>query len=224
VALEEFQRTAAQNETPDPSWVIPRACRHERVIEAVMSRSPALPVRFGAVFSSRHSLEELLASRCTQIADFLNAISDKEEWAVKGFVDLEKTATWLLAADPVLSERRQRLPETPGVRYFQEKRLHADTQKQGKLWARRVAVEIQEELKTFTAAVQPLKPQGQSASGRTAEMVLHCAFLILRHGMADFSGRLEEINSQYAEQGLFLESLGPWPPFNFCPVLKDAPP
>ncbi len=51
VPLEAFEAALATGE-PDPAWIVPRAMQHERVIEAIMARSPVLPVRFGALFSS----------------------------------------------------------------------------------------------------------------------------------------------------------------------------
>ena len=42
------------------SWVGPRACRHEAVVERIMGASPVLPVKFGTIFRSRTSLKEFL--------------------------------------------------------------------------------------------------------------------------------------------------------------------
>ena len=61
VDLVEFRAAVAAEDGVDPAWLLPRACRHEQIIKAVLARSPVLPIRFGAVFSSRQALERLLA-------------------------------------------------------------------------------------------------------------------------------------------------------------------
>ncbi len=222
VSLSEFRGDTAKDERPDPDWIIPRACRHERVIEEIMSRSPVLPVRFGTVFSSRQALEKLLTDRCHKIAGFLEAIAGKEEWAVKGFVDIDKAEAGLLASDPDLLAQRQHLSTSPGARYFQEKQLRTSVQKQVKLWGRTVAEQVQEDLKDVAVEARPLRLQPPNVSGRTAEMVLHCALLLPHSRVADFRARVEALAAQHAEQGLGLECSGPWPPFHFCPSLEEA--
>ena len=132
VSLDEFRDDPAQNQVPDPQWLIPRACRHESVIEAVMTRSPVLPVRFGALFSSPFALQASLRLALPQIGRFLAYAADKQEWTVKGFVDSKMAETWLLESDPALVARRQSLPESPGMRYFQQKQLAAAAQQQVK--------------------------------------------------------------------------------------------
>lgn len=229
VSLSEFRGDNAvtgsasdRTEQQDPDWIIPRACRHERVIEEIMSRSPVLPVRFGAVFSSRQALEKLLTNQYCGIAGFLEDIAGKEEWAVKGFVDIDKAEAWLLASDSGLLAQRQHLSASPGTRYFQEKQLRAGMQKQVKLWARTVAEQVQEDLKDVAVEARPLRLQPANVSGRTAEMVFHCALLLPRCRVADFRARVEALAAQYAEQGLALEYTGPWPPSHFCPSLEEA--
>jgi hypothetical protein len=187
-----------------------------------MSRSPVLPVRFGAVFSSRQALEKLLTDQCHKIAGFLEHIAGKEEWAVKGFVDIAKAEAWLLASDSGLLAQRQHLSASPGTRYFQEKQLRAGVQKQVKLWGRTVAEQVREDLKDVAVEARPLRLQSPNVSGRTAEMVLHCALLLPRSRVADFRARVEALAAQHAEQGLALECSGPWPPFHFCPSLEEA--
>ena len=120
VSLDEFTGEAGERNLEDPEWVVPRAYRHEHVIEEVMRSSPVLPVRFGAVFSSREVLAQVLTDHGGEISRFLDGISDKEEWSVKGFMDFEKAAGRLLETEPVFTERRRHLPDLPGARVHAE--------------------------------------------------------------------------------------------------------
>jgi len=223
VSVAEFAGGSAESNLTDPAWVVPRACQHERVIEEVMRYSPVLPVRFGTVFSSRRALETLLADRCDEIAEFLDSVADKEEWAVKGFVDLGRAEALLLTTDPILRERCRRLPESPGARYLQEKQLRAEAERQAERWSRTLAEQVKVELASHSLDMCPMRLQSRSVSGRDAEMVLNCAFLLVRSGVAHFRVCVERMGSVYAEQGLTLELSGPWPPHNFSPPIGDLP-
>lgn len=219
VSLEEFNGPGAEVFLQDPDWLVPRACRHEQVIEAVMARSPVLPVRFGAVFSSRQVLEKLLIDRQKDISQFLDNIAGKEEWSVKGFLNVARAGEWLAATDPTLADRQRRLPEAPGARYFQNKRLQSDRQRQVKQWSQTVVDQVHEELQCRAPELRLLSLRGPDSTGR--EMVYHAAVLLSRCGVADFLAWMERMRDEHDEEGLALESSGPWPPYHFCPSLTE---
>ena len=219
VELNEFEGESAETHLGDPAWIIPRVRHHERVVAGVMRSSPVLPVRFGAVFSSKRALAELLEDKYEEISHFLDYVSDKEEWAVKGFVDTEKGAQWLLASDPALLEQRSRMPESRGARYFHEKQLRTAAQRRLKRWCGSVARQISEELKSCAVDSRVLDLQPKALSERDAEMVFNCGFLLRRGQVADFLGRVEQVKAEYAAQGVMLDATGPWPPYSFCPSI-----
>jgi len=222
VSLSEFAGDDAPSKTQDLQWIIPRACRHERVIEEVMRTAPVFPVRFGTVFSSDRVLKKFLAEKSAEVARILDWLSDKEEWAVKGFVDLDRAKQWLMASDPVLAEHRRRLPDAPGARYFQQKRLDAKTEEAVRLWRRGVVSQVQALLAPHAVDTCPLRPQPRNLTGRDAEMIFNAAYLLLRSDIDTFRERVAEAGAAYAEQGLTLEVSGPWPPYNFCPPLREG--
>lgn len=222
VSLDEFRADPDLDQGLNPDWLIPRACRHEKVIEEVMTRSPVLPVRFGALFSSGFSVKATLARQLPQINRFLEYIADKQEWAVKGFVDSKTAEAWLLESDPALVARRQSLPESPGKRYFQEKQLGAAAQRQVKQWKRTVAVQVGDALKDVATESRVLKRQPSQLTGKTEEMVLNLAFLLPRNRIEEFRDQVDSVGASYGAQGLTLECTGPWPPFSFCPTLEET--
>ena len=232
VALEAFSGAAGERNLQDPAWLIPRACAHEEAIEAVMQAGPVLPVRFGAVFSSRDALADFVAAHGRDIRRFLNYVADKEEWGVKVFGDLGRMREHLLAADPAFAERRRRLPATPGARYFQEKRLAADADRAVRLRCRAAAEEVQAAVHGAVVDLCRLRvqanPQSATRSSETPtgvrnpqsmEMVLNLAVLVHRERIADFRRQVERLAAGRSEQGMSMTASGPWPPFNFCPAL-----
>jgi hypothetical protein len=225
VSLDEFAGEAAEIRLADPAWVVPRACAHERVTEGVMKGSSAcLPVRFGTVFASLDALAEFLAPKATGIARFLAYISDKEEWSVKLFMDVETAAARRMVQDPVLAAKRARMSESPGARYLQEKQLSKEARRQAKQCNAALAEAIQAQLQELYLDFLPLKLQDTQTSGRTEEMILNGAVLLYRARVATFRDRLEEIEMRYAEQGLTAEATGPWPPHHFCEDIENVPP
>ena len=222
VSLCEFGGDDTPPKARDLQWIIPRACQHERVIEEVMRTAPVLPVRFGIVFSSDRVLKKFLAKKSAEVARILDWLSDKHEWAVKGFVDLGRAKEWLMASDPVLAEHRRRLPETPGARYFQQKRLEAKTEEAMRLWRRGVVDHVRALLAPHAVDARPLRPQPKNLSECDAEMVFNVAYLLPRSDIELFRERVAGASATYAEQGLSLKLTGPWPPYNFCPPLREG--
>jgi hypothetical protein len=218
VDLDDFQGEGAEKNLQDPSWIIPRACQHERVVEVVLASAPVMPVRFGAVFSSREALADFVACHGETIAGFLDDVADKEEWAVKGLLDEERATTSLLGADPALAEQWRQLPASPGARYFREKQLRARARQQIESWGRVLAGRVAEELSGLAVEVRPLRLRGADAG------VLHSALLLPRERVSAFRARVRDLAETFEPQGLILECTGAWPPYSFCPALGEVVP
>ncbi len=148
-------------------------------------------------------------------------MADKEEWVFKGFVDLDRASDWLLNHDPNLADRYRRLAETPGTRYFQERRLREDARKQARHLSHALAEQVGETLSGWVTEALPLSLRHADTSGR--EMVLHLACLVTRAAVADVLARSQEMMRADGEALLTLEPSGPWPPFHFCPSLGGGP-
>lgn len=219
VPLDAF-REATRQEGPDPSWLVPRALRHEQAITAVMALSPVLPVRFGALFTNRGALDELVAIHADVIIKFLNEVIGKAEWSVRGYVELDSLADRLVVVDPGLAERHRALPTTPGARYFQAKRLREDALKLARRAGRDRAQRVLELARTVLGETHTLPRRAAEHAGR--EMVFHVACLLAQ---ADLERALDALRSA-ADGGrgdsLEIEVTGPWPPFHFCPSLDTT--
>ncbi|MGP0066640.1 MAG: GvpL/GvpF family gas vesicle protein [Isosphaeraceae bacterium] len=215
VVTSVVERDVFESDAPsDPEWVVPRALRHERVVETVLSRGPILPVRFGALFATRQALMAWVAANRAAISGFLDHVSDKEEWTVRIHVELGTALDILMAREPDWIARARALPSSPGTRYFQEKKLRADAQRHVRQTAR-VATE------RFRAEARKLAGECllslRKSERPDIEPVLHSAYLVPRRSVPTF---LELINQAGKKTAcLRLESTGPWPPSHFCPRL-----
>jgi Gas vesicle synthesis protein GvpL/GvpF len=146
VPLEAFETAMAAGVDggPDPSWVLPRALRHEAILDAVLARSPVLPARFGTLFSSNEALEGLASEHQHTIAQFFEQVGNRLEWSLRGYFDPERAIERLFETDAELSRRYRALPASPGTRYFLEKKLREETRRVARQLASQAAGEIRQ--------------------------------------------------------------------------------
>ena len=176
VPLREFDHAAAAGASARRCLGCSAPAVMSKSSTAAMKWSPVLPVRFGAVFSSCDALEDFVSDHYDRIAGFLDWVADKEEWSVKAFVNLEASSEWAISSDLTLTDEWRRLPESPGTRYFLEKRLKAAARRRAILSSREAAGEICEALLACAIEVVRLPLRGEP--GTEKEPVLNLALLV----------------------------------------------
>jgi hypothetical protein len=222
VPVEDFSGPEAEERLRDLTWIGPRVIRHQEVVAGVMRHSAVLPVRFGTIFASLTNLEKVLQRHSDTIAEFLERLTDQEEWAVKGMLDRagarDKLFTLKLAQE---AESLEAL--SPGKRYFEEQRLRAAGDQELKRWLREVCRQLWTDLRDHAAEIQERRLLSRETTGSDQDMVWNWALLIPRPAVSGFQDRIQDINAQYGDRGLRVEVTGPWPPYSFCPALNMEP-
>ncbi len=219
VRIADFCGPEAEARMQDLEWLGPRACRHEAVIEQVMRLSPVLPARFGTLFSSPERLTEFLSRHRDTISPFLDFVTGMGEWAVKGVADRARAEERILSELAAAEEGKLSL--TPGRRYFQQQRARADAGKEVNRWLKSVCGRIVEELSRQAARSCQRQVLRYGSAGRGGEVVLNWAFLVPESRVPAFRTQVDQANADYAQHGLLFELSGPWPPYSFCPSLKE---
>ncbi|MGA9521335.1 MAG: GvpL/GvpF family gas vesicle protein [Myxococcaceae bacterium] len=222
LCMEEFLGPEGDEHAQDLEWVAPRALRHEAVVEEVMRFSPALPVSFGAVFSSPRALSEAVRSHERRITEFLDDIANKEEWAVKIYVHRQRLRADL-ERQPEFLQRQGPLPASEGARYLYEKRLHRALDERARGEGGRIAARIRDELSQLAVAERSLRLAERDVTGRQDDMVSNCAFLARSGEVEAFLRRVGQLSEEYEPRGVTVEATGPWPPYSFCPSLEVPP-
>jgi len=216
VGLGEFCGESAEARLQDLAWLGPRVCRHEAVIEELMSLAPVLPARFATLFTSVDSLKQSVLEHRKAITGFFAQLGDKQEWAVKGLLNRAEALR-----DQHAPENRV-LAASPGARYFQEKRIKAQLERDFNLrlkdFCQQAAAALGEQANDF----RERKVIVSVAAGSDAEIVLNWAFLLSPATIEDFRVRLDRFNSGEAFPGLMLTLTGPWPPYSFAPDLSGG--
>ncbi|MFP3870143.1 MAG: GvpL/GvpF family gas vesicle protein [Syntrophobacteria bacterium] len=221
VSLEEFCGTSAESRLKDLSWLAPRACRHEQVVEQFMRHCAVLPIPFGTLFSSFNSLEKVLRNHHGAIMRFLDQVVGKEEWSVKVFLDRAKAIEDLFAE---MVSRESGCPArlSPGRRYFHEQRIRAATDRKLRHWLKGICTGVAEGLSTYASESCQRKVLSREITGSDLDMVLNWGFLVPRSKTPEFLTRIQQANIDHSPQGLAFEPSGPWPPYSFCPSVKTG--
>jgi hypothetical protein len=219
VELGEFCGETAEARLQDLAWLAPRICQHEAVIEEVMGQAPVLPARFATLFTSLDSLKRSVLEHREAITGFFSQLGDKQEWAVKGLLN-RSYAPGRLGLPSQLAAEESAPGASPGARYFQEKRIKAQWERdfnfRVKEFCRRAAAALAANAGSFRErkVLAPVTPETD------AEAVLNWAFLVSPAVLDEFRERLERLNGGEAFPGLMLTLTGPWPPYSFVPDLS----
>ncbi|MGO8745035.1 MAG: GvpL/GvpF family gas vesicle protein [Thermoguttaceae bacterium] len=96
VGLDQFDPAKLQEGTADVPWLTKVAVRHNEIIAAMARHLPVLPMRLGLLFASRSSLIAKLAPYEAGAVAFLQHLEDREEWAVKIYVDEDRAERAIL--------------------------------------------------------------------------------------------------------------------------------
>lgn len=219
IELEEFQGPEAEARLEDLDWMTRRALRHEAVVEEVMHSRPVLPLTFGVVFSRERALSEAVDPHRREIAAFIDSIADKEEWAVKVYADPRKLREGVERSEDYRA-RLGELPESPGARYFHEKRLRRELDRLAESERSERVERIRQALLPSAVASKNVRLLSREMTGRQDDMVLNVALLVAADQVERFHQKVRELEDTHGPLGLTIEATGPWPPYNFCPSLQ----
>jgi hypothetical protein len=221
VELDEFRGEPAEARLRDLAWLGPRVCRHEAVIEEVMRQAPVLPARFATLFTSLDSLQRTVLAHREAITGFFAQLGGQHEWAVKGLLDRSGALERLVSSVESAPEARA-LDASPGARYFQEKRVQAQVERDFHLRLKEFCQRTAEALAAQAGGFRERKALAPLAEGTGAEAVLNWTFLLSPRALEDFRARLDRFNGGEGFPGLRLTLTGPWPPYSFAPDLSGG--
>ena len=184
-----------------------------------MRQAPVLPARFATLFISIDSMKQFVLEHQEAITGFFAQLGDKQEWAVRGL--LNRTDAVRRPGPPDQPAAEERAPSTsPGARYFQEKRIKAQWERDFNLRLKEFCRQAAAALWAHTGSFRERKVLTPVTDGTDAEVVLNWAFLLSPAALDEFRERLDRFNGGEAFPGLMLTLTGPWPPYSFVPDLS----
>ncbi len=216
VATEEFCGPAAESNLKDLAWICPRVCWHQVVVDQVVPFGPILPARFGTLFSSLQSLAGFLQEHREIIGRFLDRVTDQDEWAVKGRLDLAHSEE---GNGEALPAQIGHTPSSPGLAYLQTRRLKIQAKQELNQRLTEACNSVERELTSLASEFRRLRVFASETTAANFETIVNWAFLLPKTAVPEFRTRIDRANAKHSQFGLSIELSGPWPPYSFCPSL-----
>jgi hypothetical protein len=214
VSKEEFSEQLLEGKVRDLAWLAEKVRLHETVVEEVMAQTTVLPLRLMTLFSAEDRLLEALRPHQNSLKAFLEETQDKAEWAVKVYLDTNQAMNCLLSDSPKADPEP---PQAPGEIYLFQKHLQKRAREELAEARARLCQELYHGLADLSASSKRLKPLEGEGS-----IVFNAAFLVSRDGLEAFHREVDRLAGDYHKRGFLLHLSGPWPPYNFCPVLQGC--
>ena len=237
VSLKEYNEETLDKNMTDVAWLVPRAKRHEEVIEFVMTHAtlnqhvisnsplyphlnlpPVVPLRFCTIYKNQEGLFKAIMLHKEKILNFLDYTADKTEWSVKVFCD----KAIFINNSGKNKESSAMIDQTsllPGEAYLLAKKMRKVKEENFKQDLQMYLKDIDFTLSQFADSYRFLQCTDKSIHGRPLDMVMNTAFLVEQQTFTMFKDTLDMLAEKYKDEGLVFEFSGPWPPYNFCPAL-----
>ena len=218
VPVSEFVGAEAEERLQDIEWVAPRAVNHQKAVKKISELGPMLPTQFGVLFSNRDSLAKFVENNQSEIKEFLAVISDKVEWAVKIYWENSWTRKRLIETE--FADRfKQLVTLSDGARYFKEKQLNSEIDKNVSEHIKTLMVDVSTQLSKLSHSSRKRKIVIDDSGEEGQQLVANWAFLIEKTLAEEFVLLVNNFNSNLGGEGISFRISGPWPPYSFVPNL-----
>jgi hypothetical protein len=218
-----FEPSSLRRRLEDLDWVAAETTKHERIVEAVMRDRCVIPFRFAALFHTDENLRTQLRAHCDEFQGLLEELEDKAEWGVKVYCDVPKLRSVLCDQDGSVSGLNEAIRSaSPGKAFFLEKKREESAKAALAGRIDRYMEQAVEALQTVSIQTRINKVLPREATKRRDAMILNAAFLVANHDGRAFMDTASALNERYADQSLFVECSGPWPPYNFCDLARKV--
>lgn len=215
VPLSMYGEDSLNENLTDASWTALRAMRHQRVVEHFAKRTGVVPLRFGTVYLASAGVEEMLASKATDLQEIIKRIRGCEEWGVNVFSDRQKLLDAVAELSPKLrdlSEQAQK--SSPGQAYLLQKKVEGLRTDEARVELARIIDDIEARLSRTTKGAKRLRMLKVEAT-ETGDLKAKFAFLVDQASFDSFRNEAERVAQDLNKAGIRLELTGPWPAYNF---------
>ena len=214
VSLAEFGQDAISERVSDARWVEDKVRAHDGVVRRAMSAADAvIPCRFCTVVRDRADVQRLLAERHGDIAASLADLRGKQEWGVKGYVNLSALSRQI---DEEASAT-ENSGGSSGADYLRRRQRADTTRVDAERRARAYADECHIALAAAASDAARIARRVRAGNGANAgvEPVLNGAYLVAERDATRFHEALNALAERFRPMGMTFEMTGPWPAYNF---------
>jgi len=212
VPLAEFGEGPLRANLNDLTWLERVARRHEAVLEHALAETTIVPLRLCTIFADRDGAGRMLREQHDTLADVLERLAGRQEWAVKLLLDLDQLAA---AAASEGGEPATTAAPGSGTAYLTRRRSERRAGETAERLATQLADDVHARLREWADDAVVNRPQNRRLSGHEGEMALNGAYLIGAARAAELPALVAELGERHRDLGARLELRGPLPPFNF---------
>ena len=194
-----FSRHAARiAPSPESLW------RHERVVESLMRDHTLLPSRFGTMVSDEDALRDAVAANAAELSAGLQR--------VRGCVELGLRVLW---------PHEQTSPSNSSSNHYASGRAYMLSRLEEEHRRKRIEQEASSLFDRLDKQLAPLARDSTRRRSSAPQWTLSAAYLVKRDEVERFRERLRDVRTLLPD--LRVLCTGPWPPYNFVPVLRHDP-
>ncbi|GAA1971640.1 GvpL/GvpF family gas vesicle protein [Catenulispora subtropica] len=207
VPRADFDEEPLRARLEDVAWLDRTVRTHHRVIAALATTRPVLPMRYATVYREDSGVSAMLSAHRDELLAILERITGCTEWGVK--IYLAHASSALSDSDSVQPADEQR----PGTAYLLRRKAQR--------WDRQETLRLAaDEVGRFhgalaaTAVERARHPlQDSETSGRREPMLLNGAYLVADEHLPTWEKMIASFVADHDE--LSVEVTGPWPAYSF---------
>jgi hypothetical protein len=189
---------------------------HQQLLDASAAGAAVLPLRFGAVLTSKDAvIEELLAPHCQEFTAALRELEGRCQYILRGRYVAETVLPEILSDHPEAAGLRDEISKAPESDATRDLRIQL-----GEIIANAFAAKREADTRTLGAALDPYCVVTSVREPTHEEDAVHVALLVDRSKQDDLEQAVAELTRGWEER-ITLRLLGPMASYDF--VRAPAP-
>ncbi|MET7617929.1 GvpL/GvpF family gas vesicle protein [Streptomyces sp. NPDC005408] len=206
VPVQDFHEDALKRHLEDLEWLEAVARAHNRVIDALATRTTVLPLRLATVYLDDTRARDVLDGGRDDFRERLARLAEHVEWGVKIYVDPSMA--------PAAPEPPAAAGLTPGRAYLRSRRKQQSVRDSAYRAAEQAAQRVQAVGRAYAAGRACHRVQQGPLADGVGGNVVNDAYLVPRNRTEEF--RSEAEHAADGLEGVRVEVTGPWAPYSFA--------
>ena len=219
VSESEFSEENFKKNLSDIQWVELNTREHISVISLIMESGTVIPFNFGTIYNSEASLKKFISDYSDSLIENFDNLAGKEEWSVKIYCDRKVLCERIdELSEEAASLEKQIMASSPGKAVLLKKKKTELIENEMDRLCKKYGQEYYDEFKILSEATYLNNLLPKDIAGREDSMILNASFLISKNKLAEFKNTVDVLKKKDGNSGFFIESTGPWPPYNFVDI------
>ena len=219
VSKSEFSEENFKKNLSDIQWVELNAREHVMVISMIMESGTVIPFKFGTIYNSEASLKKFISDYSDSLIENFDNLAGKEEWSVKIYCDRKVLCEQIdELSEEAASLEKQIMASSPGKAFLLKRKKTELIENEMDRLCKKYGQEYYDEFKILSEATYLNNLLPKDIAGREDSMILNASFLISKNKISEFINTVDVLKKKDGNSGFFIESTGPWPPYNFVDI------